>query len=134
MATSVLVGLPVTSHNNSALCTATFTNVTVSGGTARSASLAETETFDDESSRSIRVFPNPLEGNTLNIESTIPSTSTVRIQIANLLGQVVMEKDLGRQEAGTIRYDVDLSAFPKGTFIVRVFSVRSNQSAIFVRQ
>jgi glucose/arabinose dehydrogenase/regulation of enolase protein 1 (concanavalin A-like superfamily) len=132
MNTNVFVGLPVTSHNNSTLCAATFTNVSVTAGAARVPSLPM-EVQRTESTRVLSVFPNPLPGDILNIESTLSSPSEVRIQIVNLLGQVLLEKDLGKQEPGTIRYEVDMSPFPKSTFMVRVLSASGNQSAFLIK-
>ena len=82
MTANVFVGLPVTSHNNSALCTATFTNVTVTAAAARLALASEEQEVE---SRSLSIFPNPLQGDILNIESSLSKTSATRIEIANLL-------------------------------------------------
>jgi glucose/arabinose dehydrogenase/regulation of enolase protein 1 (concanavalin A-like superfamily) len=132
MTANVFVGLPVTSHNNGALCTATFTNVTVTN--TATALIASLEDEHEQFTQPLSVFPNPLEGSILKIESTIPSSSRIRIQITNLLGQVMLEKDLGKQEAGTINYDVDADALPSGTFIIRVLSASGNQSAFIVKR
>jgi glucose/arabinose dehydrogenase len=131
MTANVFVGLPVTSHNNSALCTATFTNVTVSAGAARFALASEEQELE---SRSLSIFPNPLQGDILNIESSLSKTSATHIEIANLLGQVMLVKDLGRQEAGMLRHEVDMSSLPNGTYIVRILSVSGNQSALVFKR
>ncbi len=129
MTANVFVGLPVTSHNNSALCTATFTNVTVTAGAASLALVSEERELE---SRSLSIFPNPLQGDILNIESSLSKTSATRIEIANLLGQVMLVKDLARQEAGM--HEVDMSSLPNGTYIVRILSVSGNQSAFVVKR
>jgi glucose/arabinose dehydrogenase/regulation of enolase protein 1 (concanavalin A-like superfamily) len=133
MTANVFVGLPVTSHNNSSLCTATFTNVSVTNSVARVPAW-QPEERPVVSTRSLSLFPNPMTGDRLNIESTIPSTSEVSIQIVNLFGQVMLEKHLGKQEAGTIRYEVDMSSFPKSTFVVRILSATGNQSAFLIKR
>jgi glucose/arabinose dehydrogenase/regulation of enolase protein 1 (concanavalin A-like superfamily) len=133
MTANVFVGLPVTSHNNSSVCTATFTNVSVTNGAARVPAW-QSEELPVVSTRSLSLFPNPMTGDMLNIESTIPSTSEVSIQIVNLFGQVMLDKNLGKQEAGTIRYEVDMSSFPKSTFIVRILSATGNQSAFLIKR
>lgn len=131
MTANVFVGLPVTSHNNSALCTATFTNVTVTAGAARLALASEEQELE---SSSLSIYPNPLQGDILNIECSLSKTSATRIEIANLLGQVVLVKDLGRQEAGMLRHEVDMSFLPRGTYIVRILSVSGNQSALVFKR
>jgi hypothetical protein len=133
MTVNVFVGLPVTSHTNNALCTATFTNVTVSTG----ASGIPPSPFNTPvvgSTHSLSVFPNPLQGDILYIEATIPSTSNVSIQIISLQGQVMFEKEMGELEAGTATYQVDMSAFPKRTYIVRVLSAKGNHSAFVIKR
>jgi hypothetical protein len=132
MTSNVFVGLPVTSHNNSALCTATFTNVTVTA-TAASSSLAFAEE-DAKSSRKLLLYPNPVQDDKLSIESILPATTVVRIQMLNLFGQVMLEKDLGKQEAGILSHEMDLSGYAKGTYIVRLQSASGYQSAFFIRK
>ena len=131
MTANVFVGLPVTSHNNSALCTATFTNVTVTAGAAPLALASEEQELE---SRSLSIYPNPLQGDILNIESSLSKTSATRIEIVNLLGQVMLVKDLARQEVGMLRHEVDMSSLPKGTYIVRILSVSGNQSALVFKR
>jgi glucose/arabinose dehydrogenase/regulation of enolase protein 1 (concanavalin A-like superfamily) len=130
MTANVFVGLPVTSHNNSALCTATFTNVTVTTGAS---SLASVMQEDGDADRRLVVFPNPLSDDILHIESTLPRRDAVRIQIVNLMGQVVSEKDLGRQEAGMVQFDMDLTGYSSGTFIVRLLSTHGHKVAFLIR-
>ena len=137
MTANVFVGLPVTSHNNSALCTATFTNVTVTAAAASLALASEEQEQEQElelESRSLSIFPNPLQGDILNIESSLSKTSAIRIEIANLLGQVMLVKDLGRKEAGMLRHEVDMSSLSEGTYIVRILSVSGNQTALVFKR
>lgn len=133
MTSNVFVGLPVTSHNNSLLCTAKFTNVTVTRGSTQAAFL-EAENLPEEPSRLLSLFPNPLQSNVLNIESTLRSGSAVKVQVVSLAGQVVQEKDLGRLEAGTLRFEMQLSDFPKGVYFVRLLSAGGSQSGILIRR
>lgn len=136
MTATVLVGLPVTSHNNSVLCTATFTNVTVTAGQTNLALASEALVSEEPEteSRSLLIFPNPLQGDMLSIESSLLTTSATRIEIVNLMGQSMLVKDAARQEADMHTHEVDTSSLPKGTYIVRIISVRGNQSAIVVKR
>jgi regulation of enolase protein 1 (concanavalin A-like superfamily) len=114
MYTRVYVGLVVTSHSSNALCTATITDVSVTyPSTAASSNNAvvvdvESQTFD--------VYPNPVVGDNLHIK--LITEKATGVQIINLLGQVLYE---GTAPAGpsSNTMEVDVSAFPKGVYIVR---------------
>jgi hypothetical protein len=108
-----------------------LTNVTVTAGAAGLALASEEQVLE---SRSLSIFPNPLQGDILNIESSLSATSAIRIEIANLLGQVMLVKGSGSEEAGMRRHEVDMSSLPKGTYIVRILSVHGSQSAVVIRR
>jgi regulation of enolase protein 1 (concanavalin A-like superfamily) len=129
MTANVFVGMAITSHNNSALCTATFTNATVTSGTSSFASSIQTADKDYR----LDVFPNPISDNLLHVEFTLPYNSAVRIQLITLLGQVISEKDLGIQEAGKLKYEMDLEGYSRGTYIVRLLSSQGFKVAYLVR-
>lgn len=60
----------------------------------------------------IKVYPNPTQS-ILNIEATlVPSDS--RIQVYNILGKLVMEKEL------TAHQQLNLEAFPNGLYFVKI--------------
>jgi hypothetical protein len=130
MTANVFVGLPVTSHNNSALCTATFTNVTVTGTSSALASVSQPE----NSQRALTLFPNPLQSDILTVESTLLSASSVHIRVIDLRGQIVQEADLGMQQAGTIKFDLELAGLSKGNYIVKVISGSGDKSAFFIKK
>lgn len=132
MTSNIFVGLAVTSHNNNALCTAKFTNVTVTTSAANSSLAFAME--DVTPSSTLSLYPNPLHNNRLSIEATLPSASPVRIQILNLFGQVMLETDLGVQKAGTLRHAVDLSGYATATYVLRMQSDTGYQSALFIRK
>jgi glucose/arabinose dehydrogenase/regulation of enolase protein 1 (concanavalin A-like superfamily) len=131
MTANVFVGLPVTSHNNGALCTATITNVTVNGMVSP-AGLSTDE--HDTTPAILAVFPNPLRSEILTIESVLSSSSPVRIQVLSLTGRVVEEKVLGREEAGAVRYQINLSELPGGVYVVRLITANGNQYAKVIKE
>ena len=133
MTANVFVGLPVSSVNNTALCTATFTSVSVTGATTQALSFSA-ERATTESATSLSVFPNPLEGNLLNIQSIIPATSPVRIQVISLLGQIMLEKDFGTLEAGTVEFEIDMSLLSDGIYIVRLHAAGANNSLLLSKK
>ena len=133
MTADVFVGLGVTSTNNTALCTATFAHVSVTAATELLSFSSEAAPTEDATSFS--VFPNPLEGGSLlNIQSIIPSTSIVRIEIINLLGQVMLEKDFGIREAGKTRFEVDMSTLSDGIYVVRLHSASGTNTGLLLKR
>jgi len=131
MTANVTIGLAVTSHNNGALCTAAFTDVTVTSVSSTPLVSAQNE---ENSTQSIFVFPNPLQDDILSIESTLPFASPVRIEILNLMGQSIIEKDMGNHEAGTVTFTLDLAGQPKGAYVVRIRSSGGIRSAMLIRK
>ena len=133
MPSTVYVGLPVTGTNNNLVCTAKISNVAVTAPSAQSMSFGST-TLHEERLHGLSVFPNPVNGSALTIESTITATSTVRIQIVDFLGRMIHEKNLGILESGSLRYELHLSDLPKGVYVVRVLSAHDNRSAVMIRR
>lgn len=133
MKDNIYVGLPVTSHTNSALCTATFTNVTVISNSPPP--LFDTETDDDDEAihTSIALSPNPLRSNTLLIESQ-PSQGNVRIQVVDLSGKVIREQDFSGFENEQSAYEVDMSEVAQGAYIIRMMTARGNAASLLIRQ
>ena len=133
MMSNVFVGLPVTSNNYSALCTATFSGVALN-----TASMAEALSFSaepvTEGPTTLSLYPNPLSDHLLTIESTVLETSRVRVEILSLVGQVILEKDLGSREAGRIRDHVDVSGISEGVYIVMLRSAGGNHSALLLKR
>ena len=125
MPSSILIGLPVTSHNNSTLCTAAFTDVSVIGGT--SAAL-------DEPPASLSVFPNPLEGNVLTLETGLKVSSEVQVRLTTLFGRTVLERNLGMHDAGFVHEDLDISTVPPGYYIFRITSAEGSQFDFLIRR
>jgi glucose/arabinose dehydrogenase/regulation of enolase protein 1 (concanavalin A-like superfamily) len=132
MSSTVLVGLPVTSHNNSMLCTATFTNVTVTGNSGALASVQLVEPF--EASSRLLLFPNPLHGNMLTLESVIPDTSSIYIQVLTLQGITIQQQNLGVREGGVFRHEVELADLSPGTYIIRLMAGNNHETGLFIKK
>ncbi len=78
-----------------------------------------------QESTSLKVYPNPSNGN-FNISfNTLPAT-VYEISIYNVLGQVVLNKTI-QNTSGEMIYPVNLSAFGKGVYSV-VLKYGQNQS------
>lgn len=87
----------------------------------------------DEQLLEVSLFPNPLEGDVLNIESSLALTSPVRLEVVNLIGHLIHEKDLGIRKAGVITYQINMSGFAKGAYIVRLRSTGGSQAAMLIK-
>lgn len=134
MRDNIYVGLPVTSHTNSALATATFTNVSVTG--ASPPPMFEFESEDDESeiNTSIALSPNPLRSNMLSIESGSDQRERVRIQVVDLSGKVVREREFEGSDSEESTYQVDMTDVAQGAYIIRMISATKNVSSLLIRQ
>lgn len=132
MSGSVLVGLSVTSHNNSSLCTATFANVTINNSSQQQASTEATDQREEKGlaqSAMLSIHPNPVQDNILHLEAVVTPGVSTRIVIVNLFGHVVYEQDVTGLPSGKISYEIDLSGVPRGTYFLKLLSANKKQSA-----
>jgi hypothetical protein len=70
-------------------------------------------------------FPSPCLGEAARLSFTLPRAGLVRIEVADVGGRRVRVDDLGRREAGEVRFtlparDGSGSALPPGLYFVRV--------------
>lgn len=72
-------------------------------------------------------YPNPFNPTT-RFEYALPSSSSVRFEIINLLGQVVEDIDMGIQSAGTHQFDFNASNLTSGVYFYRISTSFGNQS------
>jgi hypothetical protein len=66
----------------------------------------------------IGVFPNPSDGY-VNVSVLLAEKQDIRIELYNLLGELIKANDLGQQE-GEVFHRFDLSAQAPGMYVVRV--------------
>jgi hypothetical protein len=64
----------------------------------------------------IHCFPNPSSGN-FTLETSIQLSATTTCEIYNLLGEKIMDKNIENEKT-----EIDLSAYPKGIYFVRIAS------------
>ena len=65
------------------------------------------------------VYPNPMYGNT-NISYMLEKRSAVKIEMYNLLGQLVMTVLDQYQDPGTYENHFDSSTLPSGSYLIRL--------------
>ena len=61
-------------------------------------------------------YPNPFNPNT-TIRFSIPLEGNVTLKIYNLLGQLVLENELGYKDSGMYAVNVNMSGFTSGIYI-----------------
>jgi glucose/arabinose dehydrogenase len=133
MASTVYVGLAVTSHNSSALCTATFTNVSLTAGTS-SSDFSTAEIRPSPAGGELSVYPNPVNGDVLHVQVRSQQFTPARIQVVNHLGQVVSQQDVPATEQVDAEYELDLKDRSPGFYLLRYITARRALSAGFVRE
>ncbi|GJQ61354.1 MAG: hypothetical protein SCALA702_04070 [Melioribacteraceae bacterium] len=91
-----------------------------------------TQTWDDnftvtatifiKSSRDYKIFqnyPNPFNNSTI-IRYELPVTSTTNIEVFTVDGSEVKSVSLAKESAGTHKYELDMTGFTSGVYLVRV--------------
>jgi len=64
------------------------------------------------------VYPNP-SNSTINIKFVTNTNTNTKIELYNVLGEVVKSIDLGKQ-SGTIFQTIDLNNFSSGVYFIKV--------------
>ena len=73
----------------------------------------------------IQVFPNPTQGQ-FQVRANMDEAQNVDIQVLNLLGQVILTKQINH--VSTVQETIDLTNFPNGQYFIKV---QSENGAIF---
>jgi len=121
MNSCIEIGLVVSNYNSNSTVSATFANVSVTGGNLSligggPESLAQD---DHPNFRNVNVFPNPTSGE-LNISLSGYEGRSVTLEVFNTMGQILYIKELDEvQNADEI---IDLSSVASGMYLLRVSS------------
>ncbi|MBN1479494.1 aryl-sulfate sulfotransferase [candidate division KSB1 bacterium] len=110
---TVYVGFAVTSHNNNALCEATFDDLQMDYETA---AINQQETLLPSSFVLYPAFPNPFNPTT-TIKYNLPERSHIRLVIYNIRGERVRELVNEVQEAGAYRCEFDAIDLSSGLYL-----------------
>lgn len=79
----------------------------------------------------MRVFPNPASA-LVSVEASVSAASTLRLQLVNILGQVLWSREETVQ-AGAYRTEIDMANFHAGVYIVRIATGEHYQTARIVK-
>ncbi len=69
----------------------------------------------------LNLSPNPSSG-LIQISCDLTDTRPIKVTICDVMGQKVIETDEGYRSSGIQNFTIDLSAFPKGIYFVRLRS------------
>ena len=76
--------------------------------------------MDDNSivSNNFLIYPNPI-GDILNLEFQSNKTEKIKIEMINLLGQVVLEENFDGENSKNL-FTLEVSKIPKGIYMLQV--------------
>jgi len=105
------IGLIVTNYSPQSNVTATFDNVSVTGGSSSLAAGA----MNESPLQDFSVFPNPTTGEvTMDLSSY--TGKALHFEVYNLQGQLLQRQELDAVETPTVR--LDLSAYQNGMYLI----------------
>ena len=65
----------------------------------------------------VNIFPNPTSGFT-NLAFNVSESDSIILSLYNLNGQLLKSIDQGQEKKGTYSYQIDLSTFPSGVYVL----------------
>ncbi|MHA7055794.1 cellulase family glycosylhydrolase [Aquimarina sp. M1] len=85
------------------------------------------EPADEDKLTNIKLFPNPVNDNILNVTGIIQEKST--LEIADMQGKVVLQKLIENTEA-----DLDVSSIKSGMYVLIIKGLKFRKSILFTKQ
>jgi len=118
MSSCIEVGLVITNYTANSTVTATFANVSVTGGVTRPVITDSGNLFDEPLVADFNILPNPTTG---EIEFDFSSYSNRNLQIVmyNLQGKMLHSF---KYESVNNKENIDLSDFNSGMYLIKVKS------------
>jgi rhamnogalacturonan endolyase len=78
---------------------------------------------------SVKVWPNPVADQDLKVSVYLSVRSEIQVQMYDLSGKLVLDKDLGVFDAGNVEQWMNISSLKSGAYILRVMTVDGALSA-----
>lgn len=94
--------------------------------------IGEIITVDYSAKEEISIYPNPLEGDQLQLIYQTQESGTVSVEIFNIAGQVITVREFQANAARNI-YDIELNNLNSGIYIVKTSQGAKTQSLRFVK-
>lgn len=74
---------------------------------------------ENESFNNVMVYPNPIANNA-NVDFNLAETNNVSVSLVNALGQVVMNENLGKMNAGEQKYSFSTASLNNGLYFLNI--------------
>jgi len=87
--------------------------------------------YKSSSESAIQVFPNPSDGH-FNLSFNARSNEAIWIRIMDISGNMLSEKRISSTEA--INYNLDLSSYADGLYIISIFQNGTQHNARLIKQ
>ena len=116
MGNCIEMGLVVTNYNPNSTVTATFANVSVTGGNITKPTINTQEAI--LTAADFTIMPNPTTG-IISLDLGSYGKRQVRLDMYNLQGKLLRTSTI---ESGNGKEEIDLTAFANGMYLIRVRS------------
>jgi len=81
--------------------------------------------------RDLTVYPNPATGNIVNIRYTSPgSLENIQVKVFDMIGKIISEPALEQTEEGLYEYEMSLTNFAGGIYIIRI----TDENQVFIER
>lgn len=87
-----------------------------------------------EKTLTVAAYPNPADGNEVQLRIGMPASSDVQVTVYNLSGKARQKHHLGVQLTGEVVHTLDLSSLPRGTYIVKVKTAKEVKTITLIRE
>ncbi len=70
---------------------------------------------------SILLFPNPVKNTPLEVELYLPREATIRVQLRNASGLIIMNENKGAQPVGICQFQLPAYSLPMDNYILSIW-------------
>jgi hypothetical protein len=81
----------------------------------------QNENFDPWAGLTYNIYPNPVRTQPLNIELYLPQSATVRVQVRNTMGTVLIDKNQGNYPVGICNFQINLQGLQTNNYILDIW-------------
>ncbi|MDR0863661.1 MAG: T9SS type A sorting domain-containing protein, partial [Candidatus Symbiothrix sp.] len=67
------------------------------------------------------IYPNPVKTTPLNVELYLPQPATVRVQVRNTMGTILIDKTQGKYPVGICNFQLNLQGIPTNNYILDIW-------------
>jgi hypothetical protein len=81
----------------------------------------ENQNTDPWAGLTYNIFPNPVRTQPLNIELYLPISATVRVQVRNTMGNILIDKNQGTFPVGICNFQLNLQGLQTNNYILDIW-------------